>query len=320
MKLVHYLQWEGPAIAALAPRFENVRFVATTSAADAARELADADAFVVAGPYYVGEIAAAVNTSAPKLRWIQSSSIGTDKFEKGGVPADITFTNAAGLKGGTVAEHAMALMLGFVHALPQMERYRSAMHWARDDLRSEISSLEGQTLLILGYGSIGKEIARKAKAFDMRVVALNSSGAGDGAADIVASITELDKHLPEADFIACALPSTPETEGLIDAEQLAAMKSSAILLNVGRGSTIVHGALVDALRAESIAGACLDVFEEEPLPPGDALWQLPNIILSPHVAGTGGQAGLRLAELLSENLARFLDGGALKNVVKIGRG
>jgi phosphoglycerate dehydrogenase-like enzyme len=319
MKLVHYLQWEGPALTALAPRFEGVQFVTASSTADAVKELADADAFVVAGPYYAGEVAAAVNATAPKLRWIQSSSIGTDKFEKGGVPAGITLTNAAGLKGRTVAEHAMALMLGFVHALPQMERYRSAAHWARDDLRSEISSLEGQTLLVLGYGSIGKEIARKAKAFDMHVVALNSSGEGDGAADIVASIAGLDRWLPEADFVACALPATPGTDGLIGADRLAAMKPGAILLNVGRGSTVDHGALVDALRSRSIAGACLDVFGEEPLPAGDALWQLPNLILSPHVAGTGGPAGLRFAELFSENLTRFLEGRDLKNVVEIGR-
>lgn len=319
MKLVHYLQWEGAALAPLEAQFKDVRFVATGSAAEAVTELADADAFIVAGPYYFGDVAAAVNRDAPKLRWIQTSSIGTDKFEQSGVRDGIVLTNAAGLKGRTVAEHTMAMMLGFVHAVPQMERFRAANEWGRDALRSQISCLEGLTLLILGYGSIGKDIARKAKAFDMRVVALNHSGAGDGAADIVAPIGTLDTWLAEADFVVCALPATPETERLIDARKLAIMKPTTLLVNVGRGSTVVHDALVAALRDNVIAGACLDVFEQEPLPLDDPLWKLSNIILSPHVAGTGGQAGLRFAELVTENLGRFLDGRPLTNVVKIRR-
>ncbi len=318
MKLVHYLQWEGDAVASLAPQFPDVRFVKAASAEQAAQELVDADILIVAGPYYPGAVAHAVNGNAPKLRWMQASSIGTDKFEQGGVPENVIFTSAAGLKGRTVAEHAMALMLGHIHALPQMERFRTALEWGRDALRTEISCLEEQTLLLLGYGSIGREIARKAKAFDMNVVALNSSGEGDGPADTIAPLRDLANWLPDADFVACSLPLTPDTDKLIGHKEYSIMKKSAVLVNVGRGAVIDHAALLQALQTNVIAGACLDVFEQEPLPLDDEFWQLPNVILSPHVAGTGGPLGRRFADLISENLVRLCEGQPLKNAMRIG--
>lgn len=318
MKLLYHLQWEGEAVAALQARHPNVRFVESTSVQEMARELADADILVVAGPYYPGEVSTAVNTAAPKLRWIQTTSIGTDKFEEAGVPGQVTFTNAAGLKGRTVAEHAIALLLARVHALPQMERARAAEHWARDELRGQVSSVEGKTLLLLGYGSIGQEIARKAKAFDAKVVALNRSGEGGPPADAVAPISALGKWLPEADFVVCTLPLSVETKHLIGRQEFAEMKPDALLVNVGRGPVIDQAALTEALQKKDISGACLDVFEAEPLPEGDPLWRQPNLILSPHVAGTGGPLAQRFAALISENLSRFRDGRSLLNEVKVG--
>lgn len=320
MKLVHHLQWEGPAIAGLRDRHPDVTFVEARSAEQAAKELADADILVVAGPYYLGPVAAAVNTRATRLRWMQTSSIGADKFEQGGVPDHVAFTNAAALKGRTVAEHAMALLLAHVHAAPQMERYRTARHWARDELRKEVSSLEGRTLLVLGHGSIGREVARKALAFDMQVVSLNRTGAGATPGEVVAPIAALEEWLPKADFVVCTLPLTAETRHLIGPRQLSLMKASAVIVNVGRGPVIEHAALVQALREQQIAAACLDVFEQEPLPAEDPLWGLENALISPHVAGTGGPLAQRFAELVSENITRFGDGRALLNQVKIGAG
>lgn len=320
MKFVHYLQWEGEALSALEPRFPDVRFVRTTTAEDAVRELADADAFAVAGPYYPGAVARAVQEGATNLRWMQTTSIGIDKFNEGGVPSDLLFTNAAGLKGSTVAEHAIALMLGIVHALPQMERYKVARRWARHDLRSQISSLEGQTMLSLGYGSIGLEVVRKAKAFDMHVVAFNSTGKGDGQADEVLPLGHMRAWLPKADFIVCSLPLASETEHLIGDAEFALMKPEAIVVNVGRGAIVDHAALLKALKENRIAGACLDVFEQEPLPDDDAFWGMENVILSPHVASSGGPLGERFAELVAENLTRFREGRSLKNIVQAGGG
>jgi phosphoglycerate dehydrogenase-like enzyme len=317
MKLLYHLQWEGKAVAALQAQHPDVEFVESTSAQETVRELVDADILVVAGPYYPGEVSNAASNAAPKLRWIQTTSIGTDKFEEAGVPGQVAFTSAAGLKGRTVAEHAIALLLAWVHALPQMERARAAGRWARDELRSQVSSVEGKTLLLLGYGSIGQEIARKAKAFDVKVVALNRSGAGGPPADAVAPIGALSKWLAEADFVICTLPLTAETKHLIGRQELAAMKADALLVNVGRGPVIDQAALAEALRRKEISGACLDVFETEPLPEDDPLWAHRNLILSPHVAGTGGPLAQRFAELVSENLTRFKEGRPLLNEVKL---
>lgn len=314
-KLVHHLQWEGEAIAALKARHPDVEFVGAATPEEAAAELADADIFVVAGPYYPGKVAEAVNKAAPRLRWMHSSSIGIDKFQEGGLPKGLTFTSSAGLKGKTVAEHAMTLLLAQVHALPQMERYRAQGHWGRQELRSQVSSVEGKTLLLLGYGSIGQEIAKRAAAFEMKIVALNRSGEGPPPAERVASISALEEWLPRADFIACSLPKAPETTGVIGARALSLMKPSAVIVNVGRGPSLDHEALKQALRSGAIAGACLDVYEAEPLPEDDELWRLQNVILSPHVAGTGGPLVERFAELVCENITRFKEGRALLNEV-----
>lgn len=294
-----------------------MEFVRGESKEHVARELSDASILVVGGPYYQGEIAEAVNTNAPELRWIQSLSIGTDLFEKAGVPKHISFTNAAGLKGRTVGEHAMALMLGYIHAIPLMERYRADCFWGRDGLRSEIECLEEKTLLLLGYGSIGQEIARKAKAFDMHVVALNRTGVGSGQADEVAPISELPNWLPKVDFVVSSLPLVPGTEKLLSATEFARMKKTAVFVNVGRGAIVDQGALLQALQQNQIAGACLDVFEEEPIPADDPIWHLKNVILSPHVGGTGGAIGGRFTELVGENIARFQKGLPLKNQVDL---
>jgi len=318
MKLLYQLQWEGKAVAALQAQHPDVLFVESTSAEQTARELADADILVVAGPYYPGEVAKAANAAAPKLRWIQTTSIGTDKFEEAGLPERAAFTNAAGLKGRTVAEHTMALLLGQIHALPQMERARAEGRWARIDLRAQVSSVEGRTMLLLGYGSIGQEIARKAKAFDMKVIALNRSGEGGPPADAVAPIGKLDQWLAEADVVVCTLPLAEDTRHLIGRRQLAAMKPDALLVNVGRGPVVDQAALAEALRDSRISGACLDVFEVEPLPEDDPLWPQPNLVLSPHVAGTGGPLAQRFAELVSENLTRFKQARPLLNQVVLG--
>lgn len=320
MKLVHFLPWQATNFDDLSQRFADVTFVEAEDATHAAKELSDADILVTGGPYYLGDVAEAVNTNAPKLRWIQSLSIGTDRFEKGGAPDNVIFTNAAGLKGRTVAEHAMALMLGFMHAIPEMEQFRQHREWGRPALRARIDSVEDHTLLLLGYGSIGQEIARKAKAFDMRVIALNRSGTGDGEADTAAPINTLSTWLPEADFVANSLPLVPSTEKLIGGPEFELMKSSAVLINVGRGPVIDQSALIDALHKNQIAGACLDVFDEEPLPADDPIWDTPNVIVSPHVGGTGGPIGPRFAELLTENLIRFQQGQPLKNQITFNRG
>ncbi len=317
MKLVYHLPWEKDPLAGLKAQHDDIEFVRAKTTADAAKELVDADVLVIGGQYYAGDVSAAINAPGTTVRWVQSSSIGTDKFEEGGLPEGVLFSTAAGLKGKTVAEHALAMLLGHLHALPQIERFKTAAHWGRDDLRTQIACIEDQTALLLGYGSIGKEIARKLKAFDAHVVALNSSGKGEPPADLIEPVSKLAEWLPKADFILCSLPLTAETEHLIAAPEFSVMKESAIIVNVGRGPVIDQAALARALSDNVIAGACLDVYDIEPLPADSPFWALPNVMLSPHVAGTGGSMEGSFGSLVDENLTRFKDGRPLVNALKI---
>jgi len=314
---VYLLAWDTDPIGPLKNKHSDIDFVRVTSVQGVIAELDDVDILIVAGRYYPGELAAAVHDVAPKLRWIQTASIGIDMFAKGGVPGHVIFTNAAGLKGSTVAEHAMALLLATMRALPRMEQFRAAGEWASDALRPHIASLEGKTLIAIGYGSIGREIARKAKAFDMHVIAVNRSGHGEGAADKVVAIGNLDTVLPQGDAVVVSLPLNSTTKALIGAAQFEAIKPSAILVNVGRGPVVDQTELRTAIRDGQIGAAALDVFDEEPLPSDDELWRLPNVIVSPHVGGSGGAMYERFAELVSRNIDLFHSGEPLLNQISI---
>ncbi|MES2640643.1 MAG: D-2-hydroxyacid dehydrogenase [Myxococcota bacterium] len=189
----------------------------------------------------------------------------------------------------------------------------------RDD--AVFAELAGASLLIVGLGQIGKALARRAKAFEMEVVGVRRT-AGDPppGADRVVTLDTLDEALGRADHVCLALPLTPATHHLFDAARLARMKPSAYLYNVGRGGLVAHAALVEALRLGAIAGAGLDVFDPEPLPPTDALWQLDNVIVTPHVSGVTPRYYERFAPLLAANVARWLEGRALENQYEAGRG
>lgn len=314
MKLVYLLQWKDDAFGVLREQHPDVEFVRATTQEEAIRELSDADVLVVGGPFYKGKLAVAANNAAPKLRWIQSISIGIDEFEKGGVPAGAIFTNAAGLKSGTVGEHAMALLLAYMHMVPQMGRLKAERRWGREDLRHDTATLEGKTVLVLGHGSIGQEVGRKAQAFDARVIGVNRSGNPAPFADEIHPIRDLDAVLPQADAVISTLPLSADTRHLMGDKQFRAMKPNAIFVNVGRGGVVDQDALITALKAGEIAGACLDVVEDEPLPGDSPLWDLPNALISPHIGGNGGPIVQTFTKLVGDNLQRLKDGQDLLNV------
>lgn len=317
MKTIYMLPWDIDPILRLREKHPDATFVKAENVEEAIAHIEDTDVLAIAGRFYPGLLAETIRNGARKLRLIQTSSIGVDMFTKDGVPNRIAFCNAAGLKGTIVAEHALALLLGHLHGLPQMERFRARAEWSSNTMREQITSVEGLTLLSLGYGSIGGEVARKAKAFDMKVIAMNRTGTGEGAADEVRALNELNDILPAADVVVISLPSSPETIGLMSAVQFAAMKPSAVVINVGRGAVIDYPALLSAIISRQIAGAALDVFETEPLPPDSPLWSQSNVIISPHVAGTGGASYDRFAALLWDNINRLKNREPLINRVKI---
>lgn len=255
---------------------------------------------------------------APNVRWIQATSAGIGQLVVRHRYAermpDTVFTTASGVHAQPLAEFCLLSMTAFTRALPRLSRGQRAKRWER----FAGTDLAGRTVLIYGYGAIGTRVGRAARALGMRVIGIKRSVEGlDPAsldADELYTAEALREHLHRADFLVVAAPHTPETEGVIGREALALLPRGAVLVNVGRGPLVDEPALVDALRSGRLAGAGLDVFEEEPLPVSSPLWEMPNVIVSPHSAGTSDRENGRITDLFRDNLRRFLDGQPLRNV------
>ncbi|HUH95159.1 MAG TPA: D-2-hydroxyacid dehydrogenase [Casimicrobiaceae bacterium] len=258
--------------------------------------------------------------AAHRLAFIQSISAGTDQYSREALrEAGVRLASAQGVNERAVAEHAIALILALARQIPQARDNQAARKWRGmiGDIAKREDELGGKTLLIAGLGRIGSRLATLAKAFDMRVIAVRRDPSkGAGAADEVVGDDGLRCMLPQADFVALTCPLTAETENLIDAEALGAMKPSACLVNVARGRVVDEPALVAALEEKRIAGAALDCVREEPLPASSALWGVPNVLITPHTAGETRRYEDNLIDLLLENLDRLWRGEAvLKNQV-----
>lgn len=255
----------------------------------------------------------------PKLRFIQSISAGTDQFDKARIAA--AGTRLASAQGGNeraVAEHAMSLILGLTRQIHFARDNQAKPYWRPmigDRARRE-DELGGKTLVIVGLGRIGQRLAKLASAFDMRVVGVRRSSEPQPNVAAIVHPAKLAEAVAEADFVALTCPLTPETEGLIDARILAAMKPSAYLINVARGRVVDEAALIAALEANRIAGAGLDCVHEEPLPASSPLWRMPQVIVTPHSAGETRAYEGNVVDILIDNLDRLGRGeSALRNQI-----
>jgi phosphoglycerate dehydrogenase-like enzyme len=203
-------------------------------------------------------------------------------------------------------------------------RFQSQSKWAQQEIwdgASRPRELSGGVALVVGFGAVGQAVAERLRAFGMRIWGVTRSGKGSPSlAERVFPAAKLNEALPAADYVILAAPETPETQHLIGAEQLAAMKRSAILVNVARGSLVDQAALVAALEKRAIAGAALDVTSPEPLPPENPLWSLENVFITPHTSGISERIWQREAELLVDNLERWFKGQPLRNRVDVERG
>jgi phosphoglycerate dehydrogenase-like enzyme len=257
--------------------------------------------------------------AAPHLCWVQSSSAGVERYLA--VPEllerdDIVLTNMQAVHGPTIADHAFAMLLVLTRDLRYYVDPAHRGTWNRSGSGVMPIALQGRTLLVVGLGGIGSEVARRGKGFGMRVLATRRSDTPPPAwVDRQAKPDELMALLPEADVVALCVPLTDETERMIGTAQLAAMKPDAYLINVGRGRLVDTDALVGALKAGHLAGACLDVTDPEPLPPDHPLWQFDNVVITPHVSGRSALTVERWQALYRENLRRFAAGEPLLNVV-----
>ncbi len=249
---------------------------------------------------------------AKQLKLIQVSSAGVDRLLTAELLAHpAALSNARGIHGATISEHVFMLMLALNRSLPAVLKSAEQQEWTRPD----VLLLEGKTLGIVGYGSIGQAIARRAKAFDMRVLATRRRPQPDQWADEVWNDSRLGDLLAQSDYVILATPLTKETHHLIGAKELAAMKPTGILINIARGPVVDEPALIECLQAKRILGAGLDVFETEPLQKDNPLWQLPNVIVTPHLAGNMPDYDDRAFTIFLENLRRLNAGEPLQNVV-----
>jgi phosphoglycerate dehydrogenase-like enzyme len=246
---------------------------------------------------------------APNLKYIQSISSGTDHFDRGALrERGIRLASASGANANAVAEHAMALMLSLRRHVHTGRDNQSAKLWRGmiSDLDSREDELAGKTLLVVGYGRIGSRLGKLAKAFNMNVIAVKQDVTiGAESADEVYGKSRLFELLPRADVVALTCPLTGETENLITAAALKAMKTSAHLINVARGKVVDEAALIDALESRSLRAAGLDVTREEPLPPESPLWRMPNVLITPHTAAETCAYEDNVIDILIENLSRL---------------
>ncbi len=262
------------------------------------------------------ENAAELPELATNLKWIQSTSSGIGQYVKRLGYADKTgwvFTTSSGVHARPLAEFALMTMLMFAKDFVYLRREQAAHHW----MRYAGFELKDKTLGIVGLGKIGRETARLAKAFEMRVVGTRRDTEQGTTADVdtLYRPDQLDDLLREADFLLLCAPHTPETEGLITRERIGLLPQGAVIINIARGVIIDEPAMIDALRSGHLGGAALDVFAREPLPPDSPLWDMPNVIVSPHSASTAVSENGKIVALFIDNLRRYLSGQPMRNVL-----
>ena len=258
-----------------------------------------------AGPFF------RVALAATSLRWFHSMSAGVDS------PVFSTFldrgarlTTSSGASAPPIAATVMLYLLALSRDLPGWLRSQARHEWTPTSFRE----LDGQRLVVVGYGPIGQEVVRLAMAFGMDPVVVRRTAIGDEPCP-VRHLADLRDVVGDADAVVVALPLSAETRGIFSADVIAAMPSTAVFVNVGRGELVDQAALTDALAAGRLAGAGLDVFDPEPLPADDALWDLPNVIVSPHTSGSSTGTERRVVEIFLDNLGRFVRGEPLRNEV-----
>jgi phosphoglycerate dehydrogenase-like enzyme len=266
----------------------------------------------------VGNVAPALLAEAPDLRWVQLTSAGADPYAKPGVlPSDVLLTNSVGAYGQAVSEHLAVMVLSLMKKLPLYRDDQRSGIWGE---HGTVSSPVGANVLVLGAGDIGSHFARFMGALGSRVVGIRRRIPSDSADpfDELHTMDDLPQLLPRMDVVASFLPSSPQTRGLVNAEFLSQMKPGAILANGGRGDLVVTDDLVEALVNGTLGGAALDVTNPEPLPANHPLWQVPNALITPHVAGFWHLPVTleNVVDVCVQNIGRYVAGKPLANLVQ----
>jgi phosphoglycerate dehydrogenase-like enzyme len=305
------LEKEAPRYAErLAHAFPHVTFHAVTQREQALDHAESAVAIAA----LAHDVSAEFITRARRLKWIAALTTGTDHLDTLDLPSDIIVTSMRGMHGPQMAELAFLFMLSLSRDARGMFDNQARHVWRRWPQRL----LMGKTATLVGVGAISEQLALRCKAFDMRTIGVSSARKEARAIDVVYPRARLDEAAAEADFVIALVPYTAETHHLINARVFAAMKPSGVFINIARGHVADEAALVEALRAKRIAGAGLDVFAREPLPPDSPLWDMPNVLVTPHIGGMSDVYAEQALPMLIENVSAFLDGrfGEMVNIVE----
>jgi phosphoglycerate dehydrogenase-like enzyme len=306
-------QWQIPVegVETLRRRFPHITFVHATTPEERARGLEESDAA------YTWILNAEELARAEKLRWVHTSAVAVETlclrelFARG-----IAVSNTRGVQAIPIAEHVMAVLLALSKQLPFVLDNQQRTRWAQNDFVGDRLPrlLNGRTLGLVGVGTIGSEIAKRAEAFGMRVIAIRKRPAYGviGHVERVYGVADLSDFLGQCHAVVIAAPLTPETLGLMGAAQFAELPKGAVVINVGRAKIIETEALIAALKSGHLGGAALDVFPQEPLPADHALWTTPNLILTPHTSGFRQGHWDEVVELYGDNIERWLKGEPLK--------
>ena len=298
--------------------FPEVEAIKANNLEMLADALEGAEIFHVYNSAFTPEFAQLVRDKGRALKWIQFTTVGIDIALKAGLPDRVWITNSGDVNQRVLAGHAIALMLGVMRGFRRFEPLRAQRNYARQDLPRYMMAPDGARMVILGMGRIGQDIARKAKAFDMEVICITRAAApAVPEIDQVLPREMVDDVLPTADVVINAMPLDSGTQGFMSAERIALMKDTAVFVNISRGKVVDEAALARALGEGRIMGAGLDAFAREPLPADSPLWDLPNVLMTPHVGGNGGrELWRRMRELVRDNTRRYLSGAPLKHVVR----
>ena len=302
---------EGEMFFDLLDEIGGVTAVRAESKEDQLREIVDADVFY-------GRITPDLLAAAKQLKWVQAQSAGVDflmSFPEL-VESDIVVTNTRGAHAPSIAEHTFALLLALTRKIPHCLDWQHQRYWGRNEGYRMPTELMGSTMGIIGYGQIGRAVGKRAAAFDMQVLAVDIADVpGDAAVPEVWPVKRLPDLLAASNVVVVAAPYTAKTRHMIDAEALAQMPEGSYLIVVSRGGIVDEEALAESLKSGHLAGAGLDVPEVEPLGAESPLWDMENVILSHHLAGSSWQKEKRCVEILVDNVQRYLRGEELTNLV-----
>lgn len=272
----------------------------------------------------IGEPDEADILKATQLKWLQLTWAGADKYTRmKHLPEQLTITNASGAFGSIISEYVIGAIIALYRSFPNYYQNQKLHLWMKSD---SSDTIYGKTVLILGTGDIGTRLAHRLKAFGTHIIGLRRNPKANTLPDFdeIQGLSQLDDMLKKADIIVGCLPNTSETAGLLDEKRLRLMKKDALLINVGRGSLIKNADLIRVLKDGNLKGVALDVSEIEPLPENSPLWDMPNVFITPHIAGPsfGGNSDVENAiwDICMQNLESFLNGEALEHVVDLKQG